>query len=466
MVRIAKRGRGAWLRGLSVIAILAGAAVSSGCNDDDDGGADDGTDDGGDGGDGTTDDGGDGATVMCDEDNGSIELPDGFCASVFADGLGAARHMTVTPSGDVFVAVANAFDGSAVGEVVALRDTDGDAIADETERFGDNGGNGIAWRDDQLFFAEDDRIIRYDLPDGELLPAGEPEVVVSGLPADGDHVSKTIVFDDAGDLMVNIGSASNSCQEENRVAASPGVDPCPELAIRAGIWTFASDVIDQVQEDGVHFAEGLRNMVALAVQPGTGALFGVQNGRDQIYDSWPALFEPADELELPSEEMFLIDGETEYGWPYCYHDPFQDQKMLAPEYGGDGVEVGLCADVETPDYFFPAHWAPLGMLFYTGDMFPERYLNGAFVAFHGSRFEPEATGDLPGYNVVFVPFDGDLPAAGRDFEVFASEFAGDARPLPDEAEHRPVALAQGPDGELYISDDHAGRIWRVIYTGE
>jgi glucose/arabinose dehydrogenase len=103
------------------------------------------------------------------------------------------------------------------------------------------------------------------------------------------------------------------------------------------------------------------------------------------------------------------------------------------------------------------------MHFYTGDMFPAKYRNGAFIAFHGSRFEPDATGDLPGYNVVFLPFDGDLPAPG-DFEVFADEFAGDARPLPDAAEYRPVGLAEGPDGALYISDDHAGRIWRVVTT--
>ncbi len=466
MVRIFKRDGGAWLRGLSTALVLSAAAFSVGCSDD---GGDDGAD-GSDGADGA-DDGADGAddggtTAMCDEDNGSITLPDGFCASVFADGLGAARHLTVTPSGDVFVAVANSFDGSTLGEVVALRDTDDDGIADQEERFGENGGNGIVWGGGQLFYAEDEAILRYELPDGELLPVGEPEVVVGGLPADGDHINKTIVLSDKGELMVNIGSASNSCQEENRLVESPGVEPCPELDVRAGIWTFEAAGTDQVQADGTHFAEGLRNMVALAINPATGDLFGVQNGRDQLYDNWPELYAPEDELELPSEEMFLIDGAAEYGWPYCYHDPFLGEKVLAPEYGGDGVIVDLCADVVPPDYVFPAHWAPLGMLFYTGDMFPEQYLNGAFVAFHGSRFEPEATGALPGYNVVFVPFDGDLPAAGADYEIFADDFAGDARPLPDAAEHRPVALAQGPDGALYISDDFGGRIWRVIYTGK
>ena len=139
--------------------------------------------------------------------------------------------------------------------------------------------------------------------------------------------------------------------------------------------------------------------------------------------------------------------------------------MLAPEYGGDGETVDLCADVEVPDHVFPVHWAPLGMFFYTGEMFPDRYRGGSFIAFHVSRFEPDATGALPGYNVVFLPFDGDLPAGG-DFEIFADDFAGDGRPLPDAAEHRPVGLAQAPDGALYISDDAGGRLWRVVYTGE
>lgn len=467
MTRMLAGDRGAWLRGLSMMLVFSGAALVTGCDDDDGGGdADDGADDGttDDGADGGEDDGG--GSVACDADNGSIELPDGFCASVFADGIAGARHMAVTPSGDVFVAVQNSFDGTRVGNVTALRDSDGDGASDQMETFAGEGGNGIAWRDDQLYFAQNDRILRFDIPDGELLPAGEPAVVVGDLPADLDHGNKTIVFNAAGDLFVNIGSGSNSCQVENRIVESEGVEPCPELAIRAGVWSFSPDETDQVQEDGVHYGVGLRNMVALAVHPDTDALFGVQNGRDQLYDNWPRIYAPEDELELPSEELFLIDGgATEYGWPYCYHDPFLDQKVLAPEYGGDGTEVGQCADVVAPDYFFPAHWAPLGMLFYSGELFPERYQEGAFVAFHGSRFEPDATGALPGYNVVFVPFDGDLPAAG-DYEEFATGFAGDARPLPEAAEHRPVAMAQGPDGEMYISDDHGGRIWRVIYTGE
>ena len=455
MIRLTRVNRGAWLRGLGAVALIAGMMGSAACGGDDDT-ADDVSDD-------TSDDTSDDGSVACDEDDGSISLPDGFCASVFADGLGAARHLTVSPSGDVFVAVADSDAGA--GGVVALRDVDGDGSAEESEAFGKIGGNGIAWADDALFFAENGAILRYELPDGELVPVGAPEVVVSGLPEDGDHPAKTVVVDSVGNLFVNIGSASNACQVENREPGSEGIDPCPELDVRAGVWSFPSDGIDLLQEDGARVGEGLRNMNALAVDPLTDGLWGAQNGRDQLYDNWPEIYEPEDEIELPGEAVYSIGDDAVYGWPYCYYDPFQATNVLAPEYGGDGVIVDECADYEVPSYVFPAHWAPLGMLFYTGEQFPAAYQDGAFVAFHGSRFEPEATGDLPGYNVSFLPFDGDAPAKG-EFEVFADDFAGDARPLPDAAEHRPVGVAEGPDGELYISDDYGGRIWRVIYVGE
>ena len=113
---------------------------------------------------------------------------------------------------------------------------------------------------------------------------------------------------------------------------------------------------------------------------------------------------------------------------------------------------------------FPAHWAPLSMLFYTGHQFPQRYRRGALVAFHGSRFDPVNQPDGPGYNVVFVPF-GSNGLPNGPFEVFADGFAGTPQPTPETALHRPVGLAQGPDGSLYITDDKGGRIWRVVYTG-
>jgi glucose/arabinose dehydrogenase len=400
------------MRRLLLIPFLAGVALTVGCDGDDEGpdgsirdatpGADGGVSDGGGGGAdaGTLRDGGvpDAAPIgRCDPNNGGITLPEGFCAAVFADGLGRARHMAVTPSGDLFVAINNAPAGTtttSTGGIVALRDSDGDGRADHVERFGDNGGNGIAWRDGQLYFATNATIVRYALPDGELLPALPPEVVVSGLASGGDHPYKTIVFTSsavAGQAMyVNIGSATNSCQEQNRVPGSPGIALCPELATRAGVWRFPVDQLGLTQQDGGRLVTGTRNLNAMAVRPGTSRLYAVQNGRDELFESWPDIYTMEQGLRLPSETMFFLEGGADYGWPYCYHDP-----------------------------------------------------------------------ELPGYNVVFQPFEMDLPT--EDYEVFAAGFAGDGRPLPEMAEHRPVGVTVAPDGSLYISDDVGGRIWRVWY---
>lgn len=453
MVRMQERDRGAWLRGLSVALFLSGAVFSTACDDDGDPG------DGGDMTDGEPDDGG---STVCDEGNGSITLPDGFCATVFADNLGLARHMAVTPSGDVFVAINNSREG-ALGEVIALRDEDGDGRSDVMEAFSDSGGNGIAWRDDQLFFAQDDRVLRYDLPDGELLPTAEPEVVVSGLPANADHVSKSIAISDAGELMVNIGSASNSCQQRNRRRESPGIDPCPELDERAGLFRFA-DQPGQTAADGVRFAMGVRNANALTTHPETGAVIGVINGRDELAQDWPDFYTLEDDRRLPSEEMGLFAQGQDWGWPYCYHDAARAEKVLAPEYGGNGETIGRCEAVQEPLYAFPAHWAPLAIAIYNGSAFPERYRGGAFVTFHGSHYDPQPEGELPGYNVAFLPLDGTAPAG--DFEIFASDFAGPERPLPQRAQYRPVGVTEAPDGSLYVSSDRGGTVWRIFYIGE
>lgn len=397
----------------------------------------------------------------CDAEADSIDLPSGFCAQKVARNLGRARHLTVTPSGDVFVAI-NAVPGSA-GAIVGLRDTDDDGTLDMRVTFNATGGNGILWRDGFLYFAEHNRIVRYELPDGELLPGDDPEVVVSGLPDSGDHPYKTIAISDDEMLFVNIGSATNSCQENNRQVESPGMDPCPELDERAGIWQFDPSELGQQAQEGERYAAGTRNANALALQPDTGDLWAVSNGRDQLYDNWPDLYAMADEQRLPSERLLRVDEGADYGWPYCYHDPDRGM-VLAPEYGGDGESIGMCEDYPEPDFALPAHWAPLGAVFYDGEQFPERYRGGLFIAFHGSRFAPNAMGDLPGYQVGFLRFEEDAPA--DELETFASGFAGPERPLPDGAASRPVGLALANDGSLYISDDHGGNLWRVYFMGE
>jgi glucose/arabinose dehydrogenase len=399
----------------------------------------------------------------CEPDNGGILLPAGFCATVFADDIGRARHIVVRDDGTVFVSLQAGRGGNPAGGIVALRDTTGDGRADVTERFGPaEGGTGLDLRGEWLYFAPNDRVLRYRVPAGAMVPTGEAETLVTGLPADRSHAAKTIALDDAGSrLFVNIGSPSNSCQTEDRSSGVPGQDPCPELETRAGIWAFDANATGQTQASGERFATGIRNAVAIAVNPTDGGLYVMQHGRDQLTQNWGDLFDQVESAEKPAEEFLRVEQGDDFGWPYCFYDPATNQKVLAPEYGGDGSEVGRCADKKDPIYGFPAHWAPNDLLFYTGSQFPEKYRNGVFVAFHGSwnrAPEPQA-----GYNVAFLPMAGPTEATGAH-EIFADGFAG-GEMAPDQAEHRPGGLAQGPDGALYIASDQSGRIWKVVYTG-
>lgn len=400
--------------------------------------------------------GADAAVSRCAGGDPDITVPAGLCATVFADGLGPARHLVVSPSGDVFVAIANSRDGRVPGKVVALRDTDHDGKSDVQQSFGTAGGTGIAWAAGVLYFGEDDRVVRWALPDGQLQPAGDPAVIVSGLPKSGDHPAKAIQIGLDGALYVSIGSETNSCQPVNRTPGTPGEDPCGELATRAGVWRFDATKTGQQQASGTRVATGVRNPTAFGVQPGTGALLTAINGRDQLHENWPSLFSAEDDKQVPSEELAFLPAGVDLGWPYCYYDPRDNKKKLAPEYGGDGQMQGRCAAIPTPLLALPAHWAPLGLVFSTGTLLPAAYRGGAFIAFHGSRFDPLADPRVPGYSVGFVPLDN--PSAWSEI---ATGFAGDGRPLPDAAKHRPVGVAMAPDGALFISDDVGGRIWRV-----
>ena len=161
---------------------------------------------------------------------------------------------------------------------------------------------------------------------------------------------------------------------------------------------------------------------------------------------------------MPSEEFVRITEGSDFGWPYCFHDPRTGQKLLAPEYGGDGVEVGRCADMGMPLIAFPAHWAPNDLEFYTGEQFPQRYRGGAFIAFHGSW--NRAPNPQEGFQVVFAP--ATETGFGPAWETFADGFRNEMDP---DDHSRPVGVAMGPDGSLYVSDSVQGRIWRIMYAG-
>lgn len=394
----------------------------------------------------------------CEPDGGGIELPDGFCALVVAE-VGPARHLDVASNGDLFVALRSSDGGGGPG-VAALRDTDGDGAADVEERWGVVGGTGIRLHGGYLYFGADDAVLRYPRDEGSLTPSGPPDTIVSGLPDTRSHRAKPLAIDTQGSLYVNVGSPSNSCQAQDRTPGSPGQDPCPQLETRAGIWRFDADTPGQTQADGTHYATGMRNTVALTLHPATEEPYGAIHGRDQLAQNWGELFDTVYSARNPAEEFVHIRQGDDYGWPYCYYSNAVGRKVLAPEYGGDGQEVGRCAEKDDPLIAFPGHWAPNAVAFYTGDQFPAPYRGSAFIAFHGSwNRAPMPQG---GYNVVHVPFEGGEPTG--EWSVFAQGFPqGDVSPRG--AAYRPTGLAVGADGSLYVSDSEQGRIWRIVYEG-
>lgn len=413
------------------------------------------------------------AAATCSGDNGGLTLPTGFCAAVFADSLGHVRHLVVAPNGDVY---ANTWSGKyypdnstpAAPFIVALRSTKHDGHADMITRFGDSlanggaGGTGIALYRGGLYVESKDRIVKYAMDSG-FVPKGAPVTVLSGLPLEGDHPMHPFVIDSAGQMFIDVGSKTNSCQVKNRTLKSPGIDPCTELLTRGGIWSYDANKTAQTFSPAGRYATGIRNAVGIALDA-SGQLFSTQHGRDQLGDNWAALYTPQQGAELPAEELLEIVKGGDYGWPKCYFDSTQKKLVLAPEYGGDGGKaIGDCDKKIAPIVYFPAHWAPNALAFYNGSQFPAKYKGGAFVAFHGSwnrAPEPQA-----GYRVVFVPFATGKPH-GNDYETFANDFAGTPTPQPTTAKYRPTGLAVAPDGSLYITDDVHGRIWRVTYQGD
>ncbi|HKT59509.1 MAG TPA: c-type cytochrome [Gemmatimonadales bacterium] len=407
----------------------------------------------------------------CAPDNGGLTLPEGFCATVFADSLGHARHLAVAPNGVVYV---NTWSGKYYGNekphpggfLVALRDTTDDGRADRIVRFGDSaqsggaGGTGIAVYRGHVYAEANDKIVRYRLGE-ELAPSGAAETVVQGLPLTGDHPMHPFAIDSAGGLYVDLGSATNACQIKNRMAGSPGHRPCTELATRGGIWRYDANRTGQRFSPAERYATGIRNADGIAVDSSGKVVYATQHGRDQLFENWPKLYSQPVGAAQPAEELLVVEQGGDYGWPECYFDTTAKKLVLAPEYGGDGGKaVGPCANKRGPLAWYPAHWAPNALALTAGRQFPTGYAGGIFIAFHGSWNRAPAPQE--GYNVVFQPMANGKPTG--KFEIFADGFAGAVKD-PGKAEHRPAGVAFGPDGSLYISDDVRGRIWRVTYRG-
>ncbi|MBS0000565.1 MAG: PQQ-dependent sugar dehydrogenase [Cyclobacteriaceae bacterium] len=398
--------------------------------------------------------------ILPDRNNGGIVLPEKFGALVVADTLGRGRHLAVNENGDVYVHLGKLTDSG--HGIMALRDTDGDGRADRVRGYGTVPGTGIQIHNGYLYFSSRTEVYRAEITGNQLLPVSSVDTLVHMVDGSG-HMEKTFSFDNAGNMYVNIGSASNACQQEQRTKGSPGIDPCVELETRAGIWKFSEGQLNQQQSLDKRYATGIRNAVALSWNSGMNKLYALQHGRDDLHRYWPEYYTEEDNLELPAEEFLDIEEGDDFGWPYCYYDPIREQKLMNPEYGGDGETIGRCDTAKNPLLGLPGHWGPNDLLFYKGDLFPARYKNGAFVAFHGSwnRLGHEQQG----YNVVFIPMEHGLPAG--DWEVFADGFIG-AEPIENssDAEYRPCGLAEGPDGSLYVADSQHGRIWRILYYAD
>ena len=329
----------------------------------------------------------------------SLRVPAGFQVAVFADGLQGVRYLALGPGDAIYASQ------PASGLIVRLTDDNHDGRADSvvTIARGLHGPFGIAFRGDTMYVAEELDVLRFD-PN-----ASAPVTIISRIPS-GGHSTRTILFGPDGKLYLSVGSSCNICDERD--------------SLRAAVSQFNRD-----GSGGRLFARGLRNTVGMAFHPTTGELWGANNDRDNLGD------------DVPPEHVNIIKDGRFYGWPQCYLPG-----KTNPEYGSAD-----CSGVEPPAISVQAHSAPLGLAFYTGTQFPAEYHGSAFVAYRGSWNRTVPTG----YKVVVVRFRDGKPVSVEDFVTGWLEGAS--------AWGRPVDVITGRDGALYVSDQGAGRIYRISH---
>ena len=342
-----------------------------------------------------------------------VQVPDGFQVNVFAGGLNGPRFIAVGPDGTLYAA------DRGNNRIVALPDWDNDHEADEIQVFAEglNRPHSLVYHEGAWYVGVPSGVVRLVDEDGDGTADSQTEII-SDYPTSGAHTTRTVTFLPDGRMVVSIGSSCNVCEEE---------DPR-----RAGVVVYddATGANEQI------FATGLRNAVGLTVHPETGELWATNNGRDLLGD------------DLPPETVYLVQEGANYGWPFCHNGWLEDPDM--------GFE-GSCEGIPTPEVEMQAHSAPLGLAFYTGHTFPAEYQGDLFVAFHGSWNRTELTG----YKVVHIPFaNGQVAGELTDFAWGWLDMA------TDEVYGRPVGLAVGPDGALYVSDDKGGFIYRISYVGD
>jgi glucose/arabinose dehydrogenase len=357
--------------------------------------------------------------------NPTLKVPAGFQVNVYADDLDAPRWLALTPSGDVLVTETRA------NRIRLLRDTNGDGVADVRKPFAtaENAVNipfGMAFAGDSFFLGNTGAVLRFPYTQGQQQLTGKGQKITDLTPGGyNQHWTRNVVASpDGTKLYVSIGSASNVDEE-----------PLPRASVQ---------VMNLDGSERQTFAYGLRNPVGLDFHPVTGELYTTVNERDGIGDDL-----------VPDYLTRIRQGEF-YGWPYAYLSP----NLIEPRQtvNGKSKRPDLVATTQTPDVLFQAHSAALGLQFYDGQTFPERYRNGAFVAFRGSWNRDRGTG----YKVVFVPFD----ASGRPqgyYEDFLTGFL--VNPSGPTTWGRPVGLLVLPDGSLLVTEEANNRIYRIQYRG-
>lgn len=342
-----------------------------------------------------------------------IRLPEGFKIEVFVDSLENARSLCYSPNGTLFVGTRGE------GKVYALRDTDGDFVADERYTLAEDleMPNGVAFRDGALYVAEVSRILKFPDIENKLDQPGTPEVVYDQFPTERHHGWKYIAFGPDGKLYVPVGAPCNICESEDEVFAS----------------------ITRMNPDGTDVEvvqHGVRNTVGFTWHPADKQLWFTDNGRDMLGDDLPAC-----ELNHAS-----TDGEH-FGYPYCHQGDLPDEEF------GEGKD---CADYKAPVQNLGAHVAPLGVEFYTGSMFPTDYQMRVLIAEHGSWNRSKKSG----YRITQVILDENQNAVS--YTPFAEGWLDEEN---DDAWGRPVDLEFLPDGSMLVSDDFANAIYRISYGG-
>lgn len=356
--------------------------------------------------------------------NPTLRVPQGFTVNVFADNLDSPRWLALTPSGEVLVTETR------WNRIRLLNDTNGDGVADTNKIFANtqNGVNipfGMTFADDSFFLGNTDAVLRFPYTQGQQQLSGRGQKITD-LPGGGynQHWTRNVVTSpDGKKLYVSIGSKTNVDEE-----------PLPRASVQ---------VMNLDGSNRQTFASGLRNPIGLDFHPQTGELYTTVNERDAIGDDL-----------VPDYFTRIQQGEF-YGWPYTYLTPNNlDPRQVT---NGKSKRPDLASTTKTPDVLFQAHSAALGLQFYDRQTFPQKYRNGAFVAFRGSWNRDRGTG----YKVVFVPFNNGRPQGY--YEDFLTGFLLD--PAGPTTWGRPVGLLVLPDGSMLVTEEANGRIYRIQYNG-